>query len=538
MRFKKYSIIAITTLSCSLGTIGCTDDLLETVPTDRVLDEFYWSGSDNDAKLAVNAAYQYLDEPERIFRRDAYSDIGHVNLFFSNDAFVEQSLDASSSVIADEWAVAYKGVAAANFVLDNIHKVVVTDANKKVVEQYIGEAKTLRAFQYIKLAAMFGNVPLVKKMISVEEARELTSAPVSEVWDFVDAELDSAANLLPTTHSAAEKGRITKGAALALKARANLYAGRMAEAATDAKKVMDLNVYDIYSQYKNLFTYAGENDLTNKEVILDRQYVKDILPNQVFAIMAPYSANGTTTPSPNQFVPTKALSDMYTMQNGKLITDVTSGFDPFNPYVGRDPRMAYTLYVPGAVLPDGKIFNPTPGSKTADEVGSTFYATSTGYTLKKYINAEDRNSKLNNGINIIQLRYAEVLLTYAEAKIEANDIDQSVADAINKVRQRGDVNLPEITLPIGQEELREIVRRERTIELAFEGHRLFDIRRWKIAETVVPGNVYGITYVSNGELKTVQVASFTKKFFAPRDYVWPVPQNERVLSPKLDKNGW
>lgn len=535
MRFNKYSIIAITTLSCSLCTISCTDDLLETIPTDRVSTEVFWK-NENDPKLAVNAAYQYLDDHNRVFRRDAYSDIGHVNLFFSTDALVEQNLDASSSVIAEEWAFAYNGIAATNFVLDNIGKIPVTDANKTALDQYKGEAKTLRAFQYIKLAALFGEVPLVKTMISIDEARKLTRAPLSEVWDFVTQELSDAADLLPKTYGATDKGRVTKGAALGLLARANLYAGRMGASAEAAKKVMELGVYGIHPQYKTLFTYAAEN---NTEVILDRQYLKDVLSNQVFATMAPYSVNGTTTPSPNQFVPTKALADMYTMENGLEIKDLASGFDPVQPYVGRDPRMGYSLFLPGDLLPNGKNFNPIPGSKTADEIGSTFYATSTGYTLKKYINNEDLDSKVNNGINMIQMRYAEILLTYAEAKIEANEIDQTVVDAINDVRTRGDVNLPEITLPMGQEELREIVRRERTIELAFEGHRLIDIRRWKIAEDVVPGKVYGITYVSEGEVKTVEVASFNKQFVAPRDYLWPIPQNERVLNTNLTPNpGW
>jgi hypothetical protein len=169
-------------------------------------------------------------------------------------------------------------------------------------------------------------------------------------------------------------------------------------------------------------------------------------------------------------------------------------------------------------------------------MGSSFYATTTGATIKKYINNEDYAALTNSGINIILLRYAEVLLTYAEAKIELGQADQSVYDAINRVRQRGDVNLPPLAPGLSQSELRNAVRNERTIELAFEGHRLFDIRRWKIAETVLPGNKQGITYTLNGQLVTTQVQGFDIIFNKERDYLWPIPQKEKELNPGLVQN--
>ncbi|MBT1686131.1 RagB/SusD family nutrient uptake outer membrane protein [Dawidia soli] len=534
MTLKQY-IIGTALLATALCSTRCTDDLLDTVPNDRLAQSFFWK-TENDAKFAVNAAYPYLDDPNRIFRRDAYSDIGHVNEFFSVNALVEQNLDASSSVVAEEWTFAYNGIAAANFVLDNIDKIPVTDANTAALAQYKSEARVLRAYQYIKLVGLFGDVPLVKKNISIEEARQLTRTPSNEIWDFVDAELHEAVDGLKDTYPAADKGRMTKGAALALAARANLYAGRMEKAIAAAQAVMDLHVYDIYPEYGKLFSYGAENNI---EVIIDRQYLKDVLSNQVFAIMAPYSVNNTTSPSPNMYVPTKALADMYTMNDGIPITDAASGFDPYNPYTNRDPRLTFSLFVPGSNLPNGKIFDPRPNSGTPDAIGSTYFAPSTGYAVKKYVNIEDLNSKTNNGINIIQLRYAEVLLTYAEAKIALNQIDASVLDAINDVRRRNDVNLPALEAGLTQDELTDIVRRERTIELAFEGHRLFDIRRWRIAGDVVPGNVYGITYDDGGTLKTIEVPSFTKQFDPSRNYLWPIPQNERVLNPNLSKNdGW
>jgi hypothetical protein len=244
--------------------------------------------------------------------------------------------------------------------------------------------------------------------------------------------------------------------------------------------------------------------------------------------------------STNYFVPTKKLADAYRMSNGKEITDPTSGYDPRNPYANRDPRLRFTVYLAGDVLPDGKIFNSKPGSGTADAVDFSVFSTSTGFVLKKYINREDLAQPLNGGINLVLIRYAEVLLTYAEAKTEINQVDQSVVDAVNRVRQRSDVNMPAISNVPAQAEMREIIRQERVAELAFEGLRYFDIRRWRIAETVIPGTVAGITYTDNsGAVKTVELQSFQKVFNKSRDYLWPVPQRELELNPALKQNpGW
>jgi hypothetical protein len=227
------------------------------------------------------------------------------------------------------------------------------------------------------------------------------------------------------------------------------------------------------------------------------------------------------------------------MTNGLPISDPGSGYDPANPYADRDPRLAYTIFVEGDVLPNGQVFDPKPNSTTGDAVGSTFVVSPTGFNVEKYIDASDVTTPTNTGINFILMRYAEVLLIYAEAKIELNQIDESVYSAINEVRQRPDVNMPVIATGKTQTELREIVRHERLVELAFEGRRFFDIRRWKIAGDVMPGKVYGMTYSdTNGDLQTVEVTAWMN-YWDDRNYLWPVPQEERDLNPQLEQNtGW
>ncbi|WP_184549227.1 RagB/SusD family nutrient uptake outer membrane protein [Mucilaginibacter sp. FT3.2] len=504
---------------------SCRKNLLDSLPNDRVSSNIFWK-TENDALLADNALYTDLDGTS-IFTWDALTDIAHTNQNFDTQAFIELgTYDIANAKIYNEWSAAYKGIQATNYFLENIGKVPST--NTTLINRFKGEAKVLRAYQYIKLAGFFGDVPLITKTISIAEGQQVTRTPVSQVWDFVDKELSDAAALLPASYAAADKGRVTAGAAWALKARADLWAGRYQLSVDAANQVKG---YTLYSTYQNLFKYAAEN---NSEVILDKQFLKDSYSNGVFALLAPYSQKN----SQSYYVPTKALVDAYETSDGKNINDAGSGFDPYHPYDNRDPRLRFSVYVDGDLLPGGIAFKPAPNSGTADAVGSTYIASTTGYNIKKYINTEDYANPSNSGINIILLRYAEVLLTLAEAKIELNQIDQSVYDAINTVRNgRSDVKLPNIATGLSQEQLRQIVRHERTVELAFEGLHLFDIRRWKTAETVMTGPVYGITYPdANNKLATVQVVSFNRVFDKSRHYLWPIPQKETNLNPNLKQN--
>lgn len=524
---KSKQILAVVLLT---SLFSCKENLLDPIPNDRISTAIFWK-TDTDALLAANAAYTYL-WGQNLFALDGVTDIGHTNQVFNVNSFIESgSYDASNSRVTDEWTTAYTGIATVNDFLENVDRV--TTTNTALIERLKGEMRFLRAYHYVNLAGLYGGVPIVTKTLSTDEAKQLKRDDIQKVWDFATAELTAAAAALPATYPAADKGRITKGAALALLARANLYAGRFQAAATTASEVMKLS-YDLYPNYGKLFTYAAENNI---EVILDRQYVNSAgLSNNVFAQMAPYSQKT----SGNTFVPTKSLVDAFTMKNGLPITDAASGFDPRAPYKDRDPRLGFTMFVSGDPLPSGATFRPEPNSGTADAIGNTYLAATTGFAMKKYINTEDFATPGVSGINIILIRYAEVLLTYAEAKIELNQLDQSVYDATNKVRNgRQDVKLPSLATGLSQAQLRDIVRHERQVELAFEGLRLFDIRRWKTAEKVMPGNVYGITWINGGNLSTVQVQAFERVFKPTRDYLWPIPQKELDLNAGLTQNpGW
>lgn len=501
----------LTLLLTGLLITSCSD-LLDTIPTDRISTDIFWK-TEKDATLAANAVYSHIVESASHYASwDGMTDIGYTNLPQSAESFILQgTFDQLNSRVAGDYANLYSGIRSANAFMNNVDRVQTT--NTVLINRLKGEVKVLRAYFYAQLALLFGDVPLVTTELTLAESRQVTKTPAAQIWDFVSTELTQAAELLPPTQT--EKGRVTKGTALALKARYMLYAEHYQEAADAAFAVMGLNVYSIIPSYRNIF--ITEN---NAEIIFDIQFVKGTFANDVFGVLAQRSVGGR-----NLFVPTKNLVDAYEMTNGLAIDAPGSGFNPAAPYANRDPRLGYSIFVEGDILPNGNVFNPKPTSTTGDAVGSSFLVSPTGYNVEKYVQAADLTTPNNTGVNLILMRFAEVQLIYAEAKVELNQIDQSVYDALNRLRQRPDVNMPAITTGKMQDELRQIVRHERLVELAFEGQRFHDIRRWRIAEDVMPGKVFGMTYNSGGDQLTVEVPAWTNAW-VERNYIWPIPQTE------------
>jgi hypothetical protein len=525
---KTYKILFIC--FCTMMAISsCTNDLLNPLPKDRLASELFWKTTE-DAVYASNGVYSILGDQWKYTCMDSYSDLSHIILQWRSESQIEKhTFDASNNVVADEWSYYYRIIQAANNFLENVDLLEETDESLK--NRLKAEMKTLRAFAYINLVMLYGDVPLTTTTLDIEEAKSVTRTPVNDVWDFVSEDLTSAAENLPLVQE--ERGRVTKGTALGLKARAMLYAGRYQEAKSAAKSVMDLGVHKLYESYAKLFDYEGE---ISSEIIFARQYAKNLSGHGIFAF---FTANSLYTQQ-CQAIPTKRLVDAYLMKTtGLPIEDPASGFDPKNPYKDRDPRLSHTIYVTGDELPNGAVLNTLPGNGSGDDITiSAENVTPTGWYFKKYVSDADYPDPWNCGVNLIYLRYAEVLLTYAEASIElgGQEINQSVLDALNEIRKRPDVSMPEVTT-LDQTELRKIVRRERMVELAMEGHRLFDIRRWRIGEEVIPGTVKGMTYEnSGGSLVTIELSGYVKEFKPDRHYLWPIPFRERDLNNNLTQN--
>ncbi|MDR3253271.1 MAG: RagB/SusD family nutrient uptake outer membrane protein [Tannerella sp.] len=534
--------ISIYLILSSITLAGC-GDVLDTIPTDRLSSEVYWQ-TDKDAEYASNAVYRFLESHSTIIGRDEMSDIARATFETSDETKVEASIaDPQTGIFQNTWNDLYKGIRHCNDYLVSVDKI--TPADKAAVDRYTAEVRTLRAYFYARLVSYFGDVPLVKDPIGIGEAKELTRTPVSEIYDFIYNEISGAVNALPATTTA--KGRVTKGAALAILARTMLFAAgnvtntdaRQAnyfeKAKTAADAVIALGVYELLPKYKDLFTYADEN---SKEVIFDKQFIKDVYQNSVMNNFGAVSLGNNGS----QISPVSQLVDAYETVNGKKISEDPT-YNPADPYSNRDPRLSYTLYVPGDELPNGAIYDSRPGwSSSSDVIGASYQVSKTGLLPKKYINAEDigQSNRTNCGINFIIIRYAEVLLTAAEARIELNAEPDLALKYINEVRQRADVNMPVLAGLTSQSALREAVRYERLAELALEGSRFFDIRRWKIAENVCNmDKITGMTYLDKTSGQPVTITTDYKKKFTARDYLWPIPYNERQLNNNLSQNtGW
>lgn len=512
-----YAIIAL-----SIGFNACD---LNTDPTDRIVSSYFWK-TESDALMGVNAIYRTIGDYD-YFYFDCASDIA-----FNQTSWERAHLLGSGSQNAetmnwsvDKWKESYITIQRTNELLEKIEDVKDITLEKK--NRIKAEARFLRAFTYTDMIALWGDVPFTTKLLNFKDG-DLPRSSKNEIFEFIVKELGDIEQYLPEKYEGADVGRVTKGATKALLARVYLRENKYAEAKVAAKSVMDMNVYGLYDSYEKLFKYAGENC---KEVIFDKQYIPTNYKNDASKLLSPLSSLGES-----RIVPLKKLVDAYEMEaTGKPITDPTSGYDPLNPYEGRDSRLKATILTPGALMYNQQIFNPIPGSSASvDVVGSSNLNVSrTGFNFRKYVNPEDLAENNNNcHNNIILLRYADILLTYAEAKIETDDIDNSVYDAINDIRRRA--NMPEITTGKSKAQLVEIIRHERMVELALEGSRYFDIRRWKIAETVMPGVVQGITYMKDGNFITVNAE--TRKFNKNRDYLWPIPQRERNVNSNLTQN--
>jgi starch-binding outer membrane protein, SusD/RagB family len=505
----------------ALLAAGCDDEFLTTLPPDQVPDEIFWKVQ-KDAEYAAVALYNQNQGEQLGVRTDAATDNAWAQQSFDAWYTIAQgAADPLNGTFNNIWNTSYTGIRRANELLANIDKIQTFNPTS-LRDRFKGEASFWRAYHYINLVNLYGDVPLFTTPITVEEGEAATRTPRAQVVDQILKDLDYAASVLPTTYPAADRGRVTKGAALAYKARAALYDARWAVAEDAAKAVMDLNVYRLQANYADLTHYAGDN---SPELILTDMREKGVRGQGLFGSIAQGSLLGTST-----LVPLRELIESYQMKDG-LPTSQSTLDTPDKPYADRDPRMYATVVFPGASY-CGITYNSLPGSKTADEIRKDFNTTSTGFNFIKYIDCADRNDRGNSGVDYILMRYADVLLMYAEAKIEQNELDSSVYDAINAVRTRA--AMPAVTTGKTQAQLRDALRYERRAEFVLEGRRLFDIRRWRIAEQVMPGQKYGIDYVEGGVVK--KYVADNRTFNPSRDYLWPIPQRELVLMPGLKQN--
>lgn len=486
------------TIACFYFT-SC-DSLLDVDPADQYSTETFWK-TEEHAKAGLMGSYNAL-LPWRSLHTMEF-DMLTSNGMPYNEANGTQAIGkgehlSTTYLIEALWKNCYTGIGRANTLIDNIVTVDMGEAEKA---KMVGEAKFLRAFFYLNMADKFGGVPLITEAPNADKHADLPRNTKEEVIAQVIKDLDDAIAVLPDSYASADLGRATKGAALALKARTLLYNERWTDAANAAKEVMNSGTYALFDDYRHFFSEANKH---NSEVIFN-------IETKIPEYPTDYDQNIWRL---NRPAPLKELIDTYLCTDGKTIQE-SSVYDPANPYENRDPRLLKSIVCIGY---------PYLGKTITKEDVVT-----TGFGLKKYTSYEDDVTiplVERSAFNFILIRYAEVLLTYAEAQNEANGPDESVYDAINQLRKRPDIAMPEVPKGLTKDQMREVIRRERRIELTFEGLYYSDILRWKAAENE---NV-GMMHNSEG----IEVV---KRSFNPnRDYLWPIPYNQIVLNNNLKQN--
>ena len=437
------------------------------------------------------------------------------------------------------WGRSYRAVREINLCLSKLDD---TPIEADRVELLNAELRFLRAYRYFNLLKSFGKVPVVGDVVATLEddfSSFYEKQEITEVVSYIAGELDAAIAKLPrTSGSDWQNGRATVGAAMALKSRLLLYAAsplytngaddaqKWQVAANAAKDVMDLNLYDLVDNldsdpvvnYRTFF-------LTNNTIedIFTRQFNVSTHAIPIERMNAPNGFGGWGGNCPMQ-----NLVDDFNMNNGYPIDDPLSGYDPQNPYESRDPRFYATILFNGAPYRGRDIEVFLPEGKDSPDGNEPWNTSPTGYYMRKFLNDEvDLNDWDNQGHSPWRyFRYAEILLNYAEAQNEANGPDESVYEAINKIRLRAD--MPGLPAGLSTDMMRERIRNERRIELLYEEHRYFDVRRWKIAMETENQRAMGISIskAEDGSLTYAPKVALAGKTFMEKHYWFPIPQEE------------
>lgn len=543
---------------CATIIAACKkDSALDIVPQDRVSDLSTWT-NESTADVFLNDIYNSLPDLNNMFDPfENWSDnsicgfswppsieVVSKGLFTSN---ANVGIDWWGPSTWVEWNTLYANIRKCNVFILNVEASGLPDAYKT---KRLGEARFIRAFNYHYLWMFFGGVPIITKpdnRVTDGDAIFHSRSTFDETFRFLDDELTAISNALSEDN---DPGRITKGAALTLKGWIELFyasplnndnndLSRWATAAATSKQVMDLG-YELYPSYRNLFISVGN---VNKEGIFYRQYIPRVKGGQVESLIGPRAVQNRVI-SWGGLNPTQELVDDYNMDNGKPITDPSSGYDPNDPYANREPRFYESIVYDGSFYYNDIIYTRQGlGSLNEIDLSDRDDATQTGYYPRKRMDTTiniDDNYSLNSGQNWYYFRYGDVLLNYAEAQNEAVGPDATVYGAIDELRVRGGIPSLSAVFPgMTQSQMREAIRKERRIELAFENKRWWDLIRWKTAEINLNQNLHGMLIKNvNGILTYTRIEALhgEREFSPSKNYLRPIPQSALDRNPKLQQN--
>ena len=562
MNTKFFRYVFVSMAVGSAFTLCSCNDFLDR-EEDSFIDKTATFDSYNRTKQYLTYAYSLLPEGLNRFSGGALLGAATDDACFAIESSnIQQFNNGSWNALSNPdnvWDRYFAGIAKCCTLLENSNHInldisrldpakrVEYENNLKDIRMWRAEAHFLRAYFNFELLKRYGPIPIIKSTLDINKNYSDTPRPtMKEVVEFIANDCDMAADsleLTPWRNMNDAFGRATKGAALALKSRLLLYAASplyvdfgdideankpsdatLWKAAADAAKaVIDLNQYALAPAYDDLF----KNDFQNKEYIFVRRYPSNSdFEKSNFPIS--YGGKGGTNPSQN-------LIDDYEMLDGTAF-DWNDPVKAAHPFENRDERLLATVLMNG-VLFKGKRIATYPGG--ADAMPNP-NATKTGYYLRKFLN-ENVNIQTGGGSDghVVPLfRLAEIYLNYAEALNEYDPTNPDIAVYLNKIRER--VSLPDVPSGLTQEQMRTLIHHERRVELAFEEHRFWDVRRWKVASSTLGAPVKGVKITQddagNFTYSPVQVE---QRVFQPKMYWYPIPQSEVLKLHHWEQNkGW
>ncbi len=491
--------------------------------------------------------------------------LGSINTFIQ---FATGTVN-SNMITRDAWSTSYTNIRRANIMLKNLPNAKFGDDIKVRVK---AESRFLRAYYYFVLLEHYAGIPLLgDSVFNASSTIPSKRNTFPECVEYIVQECEAAAEDLPWIHSGENYGRINKAACYGLKSRLLLYAAsplfngqgmasdgplqavvaypdmdksRWERAEHAAVQVMESGIYTLHQGNSNEPGYGFYQVFQlrkNSEYLLARMQNTN---RDLEGIWNPPTF-GVTNPGAYPYLETV---NAFGMKNGLPIDDPSSGYDPNQPYKDRDPRFANSITRDQSLVfhRDGLARRPvniyidkTNPSNVVSSQDAIYKGTPTGYYTYKMVNrdvgADWFNTVTPRCMPII--RYAEILLNYAEARNEHLAApDQKVYEAVESIRSRAGLSPYALSPGLSQQEMREIIQNERQKELAFEGHRFFDVRRWKIAETMESRQMHGTEPVRTAAGTSYNTINVRKRVFDKRMYLWPIPQSEVAKSIDLIQN--
>lgn len=492
---------------------ACKKDFLDRNPLNSVSNEIFWN-NEADVQTALTGVYSRLQQNflgyERVYL-DALTDNAFAYQNTNQNSLLELTTGSISPGIGgalnNMLSSPYRAVTSCNYFLDNVDKSPVNESLKNV---YKAEVRFIRALAYFDLVQSFGGVPLNRTYPNTVDEVKIAKSSREEVYAFINEDLDFAIANLPDEKY---NGHAVKGSAQGIKARVLLTQQKWPEAVTVLRQIMTANKFGLSNNYAALFKTSGQaNAAVNIEIMFSTQYLAPTNPQRTspgaggmdielgwFSLMQPY----------------KDLVDDYELTDGKSVATSTL-YNPLQPYANRDPRLDLTVKLPDEAW-----------KNSLNVVWSGYIVPSTGFLTEKYVDLSrapfTSNTSTTTDQDYIHLRYADILLMYAEAQNETTGPDASVYKAINEVRGRSGIGMPVVdeSLYNTQEALRNYIRHERRIEFALEGQRYNDLKRWNIAHIKLPQLV-----TPNG----------SPLVFGTQNYFLPFPTSELDANPQLTQN--